>query len=407
MRTCQNVAMTEMTPLVGESILCFAPDRWTDIWRNRHQIMSRLAMENRVLYVEPRPYLRDVLGHLGQGCDPRPRCYQTVSGVHVYRSPRYAPLSGREPLASLAARLRSRLLEANMRRLGMGSPIVWLFRPEHADIPGRYGESLLIYHIVDDYGGYWGENAARRAAIEARERALMARADLVIVTSRALLETKAGVNPNTHLVRNAVDWDRFRTVLARRDEPEMLRGRSHPRIGYVGALNDKIDTGLLLHVADSYPEGTLLLVGPDRVQSSEARRDLDALHERANVCMVGRVAVNEVPEYMGACDVGLLPYRLNAWTRHIHPLKLYEYLASGLGVVSTDIPSVWEAQELVHIAEDAAGFVAGIRLALSERGDSWVSARRERAQANTWEQRVARISQLIAETRRQMRSQST
>jgi len=391
--------MTEPTPLVGESILCFAPDRWTDIWRNRHQIMSRLAQENRVLYVEPRPYLRDVLSELGKGRDPRPRCYRTETGVHVYRPPRFAPLSGREPLRGLTSALRRRMLETSMQRLGMGSPLLWLFRPEHADIPGRYGESLLIYHIVDDYGGYWGGNAARRAAIEARERSLMARADLVIVTSRALLESKAGVNPNTHLVRNAVDWERFQAALARNEEPEVLRGRAHPRIGYVGALNDKIDTGLLLHVADSYPEATLVLVGPERTQSTEGRRDLAALRERGNVCMLGRVSVGEVPRYMGACDVGLLPYRLNAWTRHIHPLKLYEYLACGLGVVSTDIPSVWEEQALVHIAEDAAGFVAGIRLALAEQGDTWAAARRERAQANTWEQRVARLSQLIAETR--------
>ena len=51
----------------GETILCFAPDPWDDIWRNRHQIMSRLARQNLVIYVEPRPYLRQVWAGLRQG----------------------------------------------------------------------------------------------------------------------------------------------------------------------------------------------------------------------------------------------------------------------------------------------------------------------------------------------------
>ena len=391
--------MEPVNALRNENILCFAPDRWTDIWRNRHQIMSLLAVDNKVLYVEPRPYLRDVLAGLGEGRDRRLRCYRSESGVQIYRPPRYAPLSGREPLKGLTAAMRRRLLGATMQQLGMRDPILWLFRPEHADLPGRYGESLLIYHIVDDYGGYWDSDVHRRAAIEARERTLITRADLVLVTSRALLETKGGINPNTHLVRNAVDWERFAAALERDVAPEALRDCPHPRIGYVGALNDKIDTGLLLQVADSYPQGTLVLVGPERVRSAEGLRDLAALHGRANVRFVGRVDVDEVPRYMAACDVGLLPYRLNAWTRHIHPLKLYEYLACGLGVVSTDIPSVWEEQALVHIAEDASGFIAALRLALAETGASWLTARRERAQANTWQQRVARIGELIAQTR--------
>jgi glycosyltransferase involved in cell wall biosynthesis len=105
-----------------------------------------------------------------------------------------------------------------------------------------------------------------------------------------------------------------------------------------------------------------------------------------------------VPEFMAACDVGLLPYKLNAWTRSIHPLKLYEYLACGLPVVSSDIPSVHEQGDVVAIAADATGFVAAVATALAA-DPSLAAERQRRAAANTWRQRVERISELIEQTR--------
>ena len=92
--------------LSGQSILCFAPDPWSDLWRNRHQIMSLLAEQNRVLYIEPRPYLRGVIGGTISGRIPlsqwvSPPLRRMSEGLHIYRPPLYAPLSGREPLAGL------------------------------------------------------------------------------------------------------------------------------------------------------------------------------------------------------------------------------------------------------------------------------------------------------------------
>jgi glycosyltransferase involved in cell wall biosynthesis len=386
--------------LAGESILCFAPDPWSDIWRNRHQIMSRLAPDNTVLYVEPRPYLRDVLrGGVAVG-DWGPQLSRAACGVHLFRPARYAPISARTPLKQMTATMRDGQVRAAMRRLGMTAPILWLFRPEMADVPGRYGEQMLIYHIVDEYTGYEGLGEARRQAIEQRECGLIARADLVLVTSRELLVTKGGINTNTHWVPNGVDWEAFLRAMASDDpEPAVLDGCAHPRLAYVGAINDKVDTELLLRVADAYPACTLVLVGPETAQRAESRADLEALRRQKNVRIVGRVDVAEVPRFIKACDVGLLPYRQNAWTRHIHPLKLYEYLACGLPVVATDIPSLRDEQEHVRICDGAAAFVAALPLVWAENGLRERAARQQRARCNTWQQRVERISELVELTR--------
>ena len=382
-----------------ESILCFAPDPWDDIWRNRHQIMSVLAQQNQVLYVEPRPYLRDSLRSLRGGrllAELRaPRLTRIGRGLSVFRPPWYAPLSGRPPLNAVTDALRGAALNRAMGRLGMQRPILWLFRPEMSDLPGRYGERFLIYHIVDEYTGYAALDAQRIEDMRRREQTLMARADLVLVTSRELLESKATYNANTHWVANGVDYPRFAAAAADRRDPEELSDLGHPRIGYVGAINDKIDVALLLRVAESFPEASLVLVGPERPGPGVTARGLRALRARANVRFVGQVPVSRVPQFVSACDVGLLPYQLNEWTRHIHPLKLYEYLACGLPVVATAIPSLWEEGDLVRIAEDEADFCGGVAEALAGDSAALRCARQERAARNTWQQRVERISELI------------
>ena len=389
--------------LKGESILCFAPDPWDDIWRNRHQIMSLLCKENQVIYVEPRPYLRDVAREVFDVraflADLRtPRLRMERPGLHVYHPPPYAPLSGRAPVNTLTDALRAASLKRVMRRLSMRQPMLWLFRPGMADVPGRYGERFLIYHIVDEYTGYADVNAERAEGIRARERRLIARADLVLVTSRALLDSKGGINPNTHWVPNGVDYDRFASAVVQGAEPGDIAHLAHPRIGYVGAINDKIDAELLLQLAEACTDASIILVGPVRPTSEDVRQGIAALRARPNVYFVGRVSVERVPHYVAACDVGLLPYRRNAWTQNIHPLKMYEYLACGLPVVATDIPAVREEGDVIYIASDAQSFVKGVGEVLESDSETLRLRRQERASRNTWWHRVERISELIEVT---------
>jgi glycosyltransferase involved in cell wall biosynthesis len=387
--------------LSGESILCFAPDPWDDIWRNRHQIMSLFARQNKVLYVEPRHYLRPLLQRLGKGQlswaeISAPRLERIAPGLHVYHQPLYAPISGRPPLSTFTQALRNASLRHCLRRLHMQRPILWLFRPDMVDVPGHLTERLVIYHIVDEYSGYADVDASRVEDIQRRERQLIARADLVLVTSEALWQTKRGLNPHTYWVPNAVDYERFAQATAEGPEPDAVSGSPRPRIGYVGAINDKIDTELLLRVAKAYPNASLVLVGPVRMVTPAGQSGIEALKSCANVRLVGQVPVEQVPAYMAHCDVGLLPYRDGPWTSHIHPLKLYEYLACGLPVVATDIPSVRQEREVVDIASTPEQFVAAVATALECDSEASRALRRERAAQNTWQQRVERISELIS-----------
>jgi len=282
-----------------------------------------------------------------------------------------------------------------MVRLGMRQPILWLCRPWQADVVGRYGERLLLYHVVDEYAAYEVEFAdragmVRREAIVAMERGLLRQADLVIVTSPALLKAKRPFNPHTYLVRNGVDYAAFDAVLADPSPPPSdIAALPPPVIGFAGVINEKIDLRLLREVACAHPEWSLALIGPITLRFG--REQLGWL-ELPNVHFLGFKPVELLPRYIAACQVCLMPYKVNEWTRHIDPLKMYEYLAAGRPVVSTDIPSARDFAPPLRIAHDAHGFVSEIEAALAESDETQREAFRQLAAQHTWEVRVEALS---------------
>jgi glycosyltransferase involved in cell wall biosynthesis len=385
----------------GHDILCFAPGPWDDIWRNRHQIMTRLARANRVLYIEPWPNLRPMLrawrnGRLSLADVRGPRLSQVGPDLFVYRPADWAPRAARFPLRAATQALYMASLRRVLRRLQIREPILWLFLPDMEVFVGRFDEKLVIYHMVDEYTGYHGVSEAWRAVMQSMEQQLAKRADLVFVSSPTLLERKKALNECVYLVPNAVDYETFAAVsLDKKTHPEGITHLPSPVAGYVGAINDKLDVDLLARIADRVRDWSLLLVGPVRVEDAEGQCALDKLRAMPHVKFLGRQDVQDVPRYISACDVCLLPYRINEWTRNIDSLKLYEYLACGKPVVATDVPAVRRFGEVVEIASGESDFVARMNAALRLDSPRLQAKRRSVAAQNTWEQRVDAISAAI------------
>jgi glycosyltransferase involved in cell wall biosynthesis len=390
----------------GHDILCFAPGPWDDIWRNRHQIMTRLARANRVLYIEPWPELRPTLRQWREGRlswadlhGPRLRKVRDASRLYVYSPALWAPRATRFPLSVATDAIYMGFLRRVLKGLRFQSPILWLFLPEMEIFVGRFDEKLVIYHIVDEYAGYSGVSAAWRPVVQQMEQQLARRADLVFVTSPDLLERKRAFNERTFLVPNAVDYEAFAAAADRRPRaalPADMADIRPPVAGYVGAINDKLDLALLAQVARKSVQWSIVLVGPVTIQTAEARQALEALRILSHVHFLGPKSVADVPGYVAACDVCLLPYQINEWTKHIDSLKLYEYLACGKPVVATDLPLA-RRFEVVRIVKNESEFVSGMNDALKEDGPALQARRRQIAAQNTWEQRVTALSAAIEE----------
>jgi glycosyltransferase involved in cell wall biosynthesis len=415
-------------------ILCFAPGPWDDIWRNRHQIMTRLARANRVLYVEPWPELRPTLRQWRQGqlswADMHgPRLRKVQENLYVYSPASWAPRASRFPLSAATDAIYMASLRRVLKRLRFQRPILWLFLPEMESFIGRFDEKLVIYHMVDEYSGYSGVSAAWRPVVQQMEQELARRADLVFVTSPDLLERKRELNQRTVLIPNAVDYEAFSAAADRGPEaapPADMADLRLPVAGYVGAINDKLDLDLLLRVAREcaqpcqprYPaesaerssgeRGTeylwsFAMVGPVTIRTAEGQQALEALRALPNVHFLGCKTVADVPAYVAACSVCLLPYQITEWTRNIDSLKLYEYLACGKPVVATDVPAARRFSGVVSIAANTGEFISSMNNALNEDSPALRAQRRRLAAQNTWEQRVTVLSAAVESALRSVR----
>ena len=357
--------------------------------------MSRLAQNNRVLYVEPRVYsaseaLRAVISSSRQ----RKRMEQIGDGLWVYRHPIWGWHNSQSRVEQLGHKLRILAVRSALKKLQMESPILWVVNPCHGDMVGHLGESLVCYHVVDNYAaGYW-HSEQDSVKIAAADQFMLSIADLVLVTSPALLKEKQRYNRNVHLVKNAVDYAQFVAMLQHSKEPPAdMATLPPPIIGYVGAVNSKLDYELLNTVARTRPDWSIVLVGPIGARQPRVQRFVK--DHPPNVYFLGQRDVTEVPKYVNASHVCMLPYCRDSYTANIDSLKLYEYLACEKPVVATDIPVARERSEVVHIAEDAADFVAQIERALVPASPERRMLGRLIASQNTWDQRVEQISSLI------------
>lgn len=380
----------EARALTGCDIVCFSND-WAGDPLSKMHLMRLLARDNRVLWIDslgnraPRATIQDAR-RVGQKLSAalrtlgRPR--QVDANIHVL-SPLVLPAWQSPIAATINRRWLGLQIERAMSRLGFADPVVWCFLPSAAWVATSLRRRLLVYHCVDEFSEFTG---APPNLLE-QEAALARASDLVIVSSERLLRRKQALNPRVALVRHGVDHAHFaQALLPTLDIPADLARLPRPRLGFFGLLEDWIDAPLLEAVARAFPSGSLALIGREKA-------DFARLKAMPNVHFLGARPYASLPAYCRGFDVALMPFRLNELTLNSNPLKVREYLAAGLPVVSTAIPEI-ESLGLCAIGRDSAEFIAAIQRALVDPGPS--PARSESVRDQGWERRVEEIRLAVA-----------
>ena len=382
--------------LQGRDIVCVGFADWdTDLWTNQHHLMSRLARENRVLFVESlglrQPQLagRDVkriARRLRRGLAP-PRA---VDGLHVL-SPLVIPLHRFAAVRALNRRLLPLLVRRATRRLGFERPILWAYVPQAEALLDALDPSLVVYHCVDDIAAQPGIDGASFRASETR---FATRAELVLASAPSLAERMRTLNGNVLFAPNVADTPLFARALEPGPVDAALDALPHPRIVFTGAVvATKLDVPLLIELARARPQWSFALVGP--VGAGDPRTDVSALSAEPNVHLLGARRYEQLPDVLRGADAGLIPYARNELTDGIFPMKVYEYLAAGLPVVATELPSIAGVPEIA-IAPDAAGIAALLDDALAHDDPARRAERSRAAQAHSWDARLAEIADAIA-----------
>lgn len=245
-----------------------------------------------------------------------------------------------------------------------------------------------IYYSVDAIAEATWTGRHGKAA-EARQ---MAVADMAFGTSSQLAKDLRALRPPTepayppvHVLPNAAAAASFLEVTDLPLPADMAALPPGPRVGYIGNLDRaRVDFSLFALVAKARPDAQVVLIGPWN-GTPEWRARLSAL---PNVHLLGPRPQDECPPYLYHFNCGLIPFRLNALTAAIYPLKINEYLAMGVSILSTPFsPDIETFADIAHVVPGDR-WADVLDEAIEDNGATAVAARRARATQGTWTARA-------------------
>ena len=377
-------------PLRGRDILCFSHD-WTGDPLSKTHLMRVLSKDNRILWINaianrmPTASSKDVsriFNKLKSFIEPVSEVEPNIFVLNPLAIPAY----GSKTIVALNKRSLISQVKKAMRKLEFKNVVNMVFNPAAGMIAGRLGESDLIYYCVDEYTAFTGSSALKEI-----EEDLFRMADLVIVSAEKLFESKKQFNANTHIIRHGTDWRHFRTAL----DPDLaipadVADLPRPIIGFHGLLADWVDYELIKKTAEHFNDGSVVLIGKIAVDAEQKVKILDGV---PNVHFLGRKPYAELPAYCKAFDVALNPFAINELTLAANPLKVREYLAAGLPVVSTDIPEV-RVLPACLVGTDHDDFIEKIEYALANPNPR--EAVSDAISHERWEAKVDELRFIIA-----------
>jgi glycosyltransferase involved in cell wall biosynthesis len=392
-------APQKVAALEGRQIVCIGHGDWNpELATNQHHLMSRLGQANEVLFVESlglrRPQfvsrdLRRMWRRLRDGL----KGIRPDDGVHVL-SPIGIPAHSHRWLRTINGALLRWQVGRAATRLGFDRPMLWSYVPQAEALLGLLEPSFVVYHCVDDIAAQKGVHGP---SFRDAERRFVSRADLVLASAPAIAERLRFLHPNVVDAPNVADVDFFATALEPGPVDAAIEALPRPRVVFTGAVvPTQVDLDWLAALARERPDWSFALVGP--IGFGDPRSDVSALRAVPNIHLLGARPYDELPRILRSADAALIPYALNPLTASVFPMKVYEYIAAGLPVVSTPLPALRDVPEVTLVASPREAAEALDRL----MAEGSALRRRERsasAAGHAWSDRLAEIADAVAATR--------
>jgi len=224
----------------------------------------------------------------------------------------------------------------------------------------------LVYRPTDLYPSGVKSRIQQRIAVFA---------DGVIATSEEVLRSLGNLTKPTLVLGNGVDVSHFVRSIQEAES-------THPVCVYVGALDQRFDWTQVDAWARAFRGVRFVVAGP-------APRPPAGLPR--NVELVGAVPYASLPELLGGARVGVLPLSDDPLNAGRSPMKLYEYLAAGLSVVSRRTPAISTDEAAGIFTYSKADANDALRRALAHAAPNFAGV--YRAHGETWK---AKASQLLA-----------
>lgn len=381
--------------LRGRDILCFSHD-WTGDPLSKTHLMRVLSKENRILWINaianrmPTTSSKD-LSRIYKKLKSFTEPIKEVEPNIFVMNPLAIPAYGSKAVVSFNQKFLVSQVKRALKKLGMKNIINMVFNPAAGMIAGKLGESELIYYCVDEYTAFTGVTDGLRVI----EEDLFRKSDFVVVSAEKLFESKAKFNKNTFVIRHGTDWRHFRTALDSATKiPDEIANLPKPIIGFHGLLADWVDFALIKKTAEHFKNGSVVLIGKIAV---DAEKKIKILNDVPNIHFLGRKPYEELPAYCKGFDVSLNPFEISELTLAANPLKVREYLAAGLQVVSTDIPEVRILKDCL-VGESHEDFIAKIEFALSNPKSK--EAISDNIRHESWDAKIDELREIMAKMKK-------
>lgn len=377
-----------LLPHIG--VCALVPDQWNTIWQPRHYVLTRLAHYFHVVWISPAPDWRGMF-NLSANHDSHEGNTLCPPGLIVYEPELWLPKFYRvKPLAQYAFNIRLQRARRLLTSRGCHKIILYIWRPEFAPAMTSIPFDSSCYHIDDDYSFSEFE-----VPLDPVEGTLIAKVDQVFIHSPGLMEKKGTINLHTAFIPNGVDFFAYANAAP---EPRDLSVIPRPRIGYTGFIKKQLDWDLLLELTRRHREWSFVFVGP-RSPHPEIEPTLRELSSYRNVHFLEAKPSRVLAEYPQHFDTCIMPYRVNAYTNNIYPLKLHEYFASGRPIVSAPIRSLRDFSQVIALANGLEEWSNALTRTLEPAAASAdaVAARREIARQYDWDKLVHVIAQKLCE----------
>jgi glycosyltransferase involved in cell wall biosynthesis len=379
-------------PLAGVSVIYFGNDWFAENRTSSHHISKQIARRLPLLYIDvpgmraPTASSRDLRKiarvfrkFLAAPQQVGPRMWHITMPQLPWRK---LPFVDR-----LNQAIGGWLVRRAARTLGFERRLSWFAVPHPGALAGRVGDEFIVYYCIDDYAAFAQMDAKR---IQKLDDDLARRADIVFVSSTSLLDGKRPLARQLEYSPHGVDFDLFSKAQDPATElAPALRNVKHPVIGYFGSIAHHTNLQMIEEMARARPEWTFVLIGMASVDTS-------SLAALPNVLLPGPQKYETLATWAKAFDAAIIPYR--PWfALHSSSLKVREYLASGVPVVTVSTPEIERYKDVIWIASDTSEFLASLDEALAINSPEAVQARFRAVRDSTWEGTATRAYNRVAD----------
>ncbi|TPK85578.1 glycosyltransferase family 1 protein [Mesorhizobium sp. B2-4-13] len=325
-------------------LVCFSHLRWNFVHQRPQHILTLASMQQRVVYFEE-PVFEELPQPLMRTSEASPNILIVTPVLPVGTS------------AAKADAVQRRFVQQTIASMPHSRLIAWYYTPMALRFTEYLEPDICVYDCMDELSAF--KNAPPE--LRQMEKVLLHRADLVFTGGLSLFETKRHLHHAIYPFPSSIDVNHFHKARKPGKDPADQAGIPHPRVGYFGVIDERLDVDLVAQAAETMPDVHFVMLGP------VVKIDAASLPRAENLHWLGGKAYRDLPDYLRHWDAGWMPFALNEATRFISPTKTPEFLAAGLPVVSTAIVDVvrsYGAAGLVEIA-DSDDLETKLRSALS------------------------------------------